>query len=236
MIVGTNSGAATDIYGHFIIKNIPPGKYKIRASFLAYHNYEDSLVIKSQDEVITLNIELKSYVVDLDSVSTPQLEAYHKKLEDENKIRPVMRVEIDSLTYSNYNLTAYLTMINTANDSFFIFKNYPCSTVIEPIISDSVGKILRRNASMPDCLGMKTCPDSNDLILLKPGERIHYPPTKLIFNNFRHYLTGKYLIKIKYEFKKPEKINLFWKRNPKVLVKGLRGSYISSNSITFINK
>jgi hypothetical protein len=179
---------------------------------------------------------LKSPLVDLDSVSTPQLEAYHRKLEESNKTKPVMIINIDSLTFSNEYLTTYLSMKNNSYDSIYIFKNYLCFNVIKPIITNEAGELINRNTMMMDCVGEKTCPDATDLILIKPGKTISYPITKLQFYNFKVIPKGKYSIKIKYDFQKPEEINTFYCRNTDILIMGLRGTYTSSNELTFNNE
>jgi hypothetical protein len=92
---------------------------------------------------------------------------------------------------------------------------------------------------MVDCMGEKTCPDTTDLILIKPGTKINYPVTKLMFYNFSNIPKGKYSVKIKYEFEKPEEINTFYCRGNstlKALISGLRGTYTSSNILTFIKQ
>jgi len=158
VIEGTNVGAATDINGFYIIENVPPGNYIISAYFIVYGSRRDSISIKKQNEIIELNIALKSPVVDLISVSTPQLEMYHERLQEANKTRAVMKVTIDSLVYSNAHLSAYLSMTNQSNDSFYIFKNYPCFEVIKPIITDGKNKLIRQNAKVIDCVGEKNLP------------------------------------------------------------------------------
>jgi hypothetical protein len=239
VLIGNSNHATTDINGSYIIKDLSPGKYIISTSYIVYKSHRDTINIKGQDEVIELNIMLKPLIVDLDSVSTPQLEAYHEKLREINKIKPVMLIEIDSLTYSDNCLSVYLTMINNTADSIYIFKNYPCFNVIQPIVTDSTNKLIRRNMIMVDCLGEKTCPDTTDLILIKPGAKIKYPVTKLMYYNFSNIPKGKYSIKIRYEFKKPEEINTFYcygKSTLKSLITGLRGAYDSSNILTFFNQ
>ncbi len=237
-VIGTKIGAATNLKGFYIIKNLSPGKYIIKTSYIVNKSHTDTVNIIKQDEVIELNIRLKSLMVNLASVSTPALETYHNKLEQLNKIKPVMSINIDSMTYSNDFLTAYFSMTNNIDDSFYIFKNYPCYSVIKPVITDNNGKLLKQNMALMDCMGEKTCPDSRDLILLKPGETIRYPVTKLGFYDFSLFPKGKYIIKIKYEFKKPEEINTLFcgGHSIQVLITGLRGTYISSNSFEFINQ
>jgi len=238
-IVGTKLGAATNNKGYFIIQDLTPGHYTIRTSYIGYNTRNDRVIIKSSDELVKLNIILKVPFIDLDIMSTPKIEAYHKILQRLNKINPVMLIHIDSLTSANNILTAFLSIKNNAVDSFYVFKNYPCFQVIKPIVKDSTGKLIKPNMFMPDCLGEKTCPDLNDLLLIKPGKKIQYI-AKMIFYNFSRLAKGKYSIAIKYEFKNLKKFNTYWcwgnKSAIQALVTGLRGSYVSSNSLEFINQ
>jgi len=238
IIIGTYTGAVTNVKGYYIIKDLSPGKYKLRSSYIGFKTRIDSVTIVDSNQIIKLNIKLKVPYVDLNTMSTPKIEAYHKKLHEINKIKPVLLIDIDSLTYSKKFLTAHLSMKNNVDDSIYVFKNYPCFQVIFPIIKDSTGKLIRQNMGMYDCLGEKECPDLKDLILIKPGEKINYP-VKIMFYDFGKMPKGKYSIEIKYEFNNIEKFNTFFcgrKFNPIALVTGLRGSYVSSNSIEFNNK
>ena len=237
LVVHTSLGAATDVNGYYIIKGLVPGKYIVQASYLGYKKQFDTVKIESKDETVELNIKLKDPVVPLESVSSPENEAYHKRLQEINKTRQVLHINIDSLKSSGGFLTAYLSMTNNAEDSFYVFKNYSCFNVIKPVITDSTGKLINRNMVMFDCIGMKICPDTIDMILIKPGQTIKYPVTRLAFYSFKVLPAGKYLIKIKYQFNKPEKINTYWCRGSsviKALIRGLRGTYISSNEKIYI--
>jgi hypothetical protein len=238
-ILNTNIGAGTNNEGYYIIKDLFPGKYIIRTSYIVYSSHTDSINITGYDERVRLNIRLKSPIVDLDSVSNPELEAYHEKLHEMSEDKPIININIDSLRYSNGYLTAYISMTNVIGETIFVFKNYSCFNVLKPIVIDSTGKTIKRNMIMIDCVGEKTCPDPTDLIQIKPGATIKYPITKLEFYNFTKIPKGKYTVKIKYEFKKPEEINTFYCRGNsviKTLIKGLRGTYVSSNELTFINR
>ena len=66
LIVGTNLGAATDIDGNYVILNVPPGKYNIKAQYIGY---QPVLV-----EGITVNIDLTTSVDFELSVSTVELQ------------------------------------------------------------------------------------------------------------------------------------------------------------------
>ncbi|AUC77133.1 TonB-dependent receptor [Olleya sp. Bg11-27] len=68
IIIGTTPiiGATTDVDGHFIIKNIPVGRYSLKASFLGYESIiKPEIMVTSAKEVI-LNISLQenAYVLD----------------------------------------------------------------------------------------------------------------------------------------------------------------------------
>ncbi len=123
-VIGTHIGAGTNLNGIYILKDLSPGKYIIKTSFIIYKPHIDSINIINQDEVIQLNVKLRPPIVDLDSVSTPALGTYHEKLEQLNKIKPVMSISIDSMAYSNDFLTAYFSMTNNVDDSFYIFKSF----------------------------------------------------------------------------------------------------------------
>ena len=63
MVVGTNNGAATDINGNYIIRNIEPGKREIRVSYVGYTTKTIEVNIKSK-RVTELNIVLEITAVE----------------------------------------------------------------------------------------------------------------------------------------------------------------------------
>ncbi len=237
IVMNTNKCAATDVKGFYIIKDLPIGKYVLRTRYIAYIDRFDSIEIKSQDEVLKFNIRLRTDVIYLDSVTTPEIEAYHKKLQEINKIKPVLSIETDSLKYLDFSLRAFLSMTNNAKDSIYVFRNYDCFTVIKPTMKDSTGKLIRETSFDIDCMGEKTCPNSRDLILIGAGKTIKYS-TILSHYDFRRIPKGRYSVKIGYEFKLPNEFlrALCSVSSAKVFLKGLRGTYISSNEVTFENK
>ncbi len=238
VVLGKEIGCATDVHGFYEIKNLPPGKYIIRASFVVYGHIDNNVEIKDKDEVVELNIKLKSPTVDLDSVTTSEIEAYHKRLEEQNNISQILSIKFDSIEVTKSLPKAYFSVTNNAKDSFYIFKNYLCFQVITLLLENAKGDWIKQRLGVMDCVGEKTCPDETDLILLRPGETIKYPPTEVGLYNMSKRPKGKYTLAIEYEFKKPKTINTFYcgtKSNIKTLITGLRGTYIS-NAITFENK
>ena len=65
LIQGLNIGAAADIDGNYIIMNVPPGKYNIKASSIGYQNYIYQEVNVSSDLTTILNFELASKDIEL---------------------------------------------------------------------------------------------------------------------------------------------------------------------------
>jgi hypothetical protein len=68
VIVGTNYGAVTDVEGNFIILNVPPGTYSLRASFIGYQNTVLSNIKVSEDLSSEANFRLISSEVQLTEV------------------------------------------------------------------------------------------------------------------------------------------------------------------------
>lgn len=60
-------GAVTDSEGVYLIENIPPGTYTLRASFVGYDAFETEVTVEP-DQRITQNIELSPGAVGLDEV------------------------------------------------------------------------------------------------------------------------------------------------------------------------
>jgi TonB-dependent receptor len=68
-IDGTTLGTTSDFNGHFIIQNLKPGKYKIKASYISYNPFfvEDVTVIEGK--TINLSISLSENTVALEGVT-----------------------------------------------------------------------------------------------------------------------------------------------------------------------
>lgn len=64
---GRLKGAATSVDGVYVIPNVTPGSYAVRATFIGFQTFADSLVL-APGEVHTLNIELVPGSEELDEV------------------------------------------------------------------------------------------------------------------------------------------------------------------------
>ncbi len=68
IVEGTNMGAATNQNGEFIIINVPPGSYSLRAHFIGYRSVTMKNILVSVDLTTTANFELPSEALELSSV------------------------------------------------------------------------------------------------------------------------------------------------------------------------
>ena len=65
---GTSYGAATDEFGEYVIINIPPGNYTVKASYIGYASYKITNVRVSLDRTTTQNFELSEAVIEGEEV------------------------------------------------------------------------------------------------------------------------------------------------------------------------
>ncbi len=68
IIVGTSMGAAADAQGNYVILNIPPGTYSVRAQYVGYQPVVVENVSVSIDLTTTVNISMSETAVSLNAV------------------------------------------------------------------------------------------------------------------------------------------------------------------------
>ncbi|RMF06809.1 MAG: TonB-dependent receptor [Candidatus Neomarinimicrobiota bacterium] len=68
LLVGTDMGAATDTQGRFVILNVPPGVYTVKASIIGYHDVLVKGVEIRIDQTTTLDLELSLTTLELEAV------------------------------------------------------------------------------------------------------------------------------------------------------------------------
>ena len=68
VVVGTSYGASTDIDGRFVILNLPPGPYDLRASFIGYQEQTTTELRVNADLTTEANFQLRVSEVELASV------------------------------------------------------------------------------------------------------------------------------------------------------------------------
>lgn len=69
LIVGTSMGAATDINGGYLMLNVPPGVYTLRASFVGYSTVTIENIRVSADLTTDTNFKLPSQALDAGDVT-----------------------------------------------------------------------------------------------------------------------------------------------------------------------
>lgn len=69
IIEGTTLGAATNAQGGYIILNVPPGDYTVRASFIGYEPVQVSSVQVSVGLTTELNFDLPAETIEVESIS-----------------------------------------------------------------------------------------------------------------------------------------------------------------------
>jgi len=67
-VVGTSLGTVADLDGHYVILNIPPGRYSVRAQFVGYQPVVEENVSVSIDLTSTLDFSLNESAVELQAV------------------------------------------------------------------------------------------------------------------------------------------------------------------------
>ena len=64
----TNFGAATDIDGNYVILNIPPGKYNLKAQYIGYQAVVVENISVSIDLTTTIDFKLTESAVELEEI------------------------------------------------------------------------------------------------------------------------------------------------------------------------
>ncbi|MEK9138496.1 MAG: TonB-dependent receptor, partial [Bacteroidota bacterium] len=69
VVVGTSAGAATNVEGYFVILNLPPGRYTLRASLLGYATATISNVVVEIDQTTNIPINISEEVMQGEEVT-----------------------------------------------------------------------------------------------------------------------------------------------------------------------
>ncbi len=79
ILMGTNFGAASDLDGNYVMLNLPPGKYTVRAQSIGYQPMEYENVSISIDLTTNLDFELKATAVELEAIVVESRQDFVKK-------------------------------------------------------------------------------------------------------------------------------------------------------------
>jgi hypothetical protein len=92
-VPGTTIGATSDDKGYYVIKNIAPGKYHVKASFIGYESSSNPDVIVIGQRNATISFNLKASSVEMDVV-TIQSDYFAKPTENIVSMRTLSPEEI----------------------------------------------------------------------------------------------------------------------------------------------
>ena len=108
-IEGTNLGAATNVQGGFIILNIPPGMYSVRASFIGYETVTISNVRISVDLTTEVSFEMPTETIEVESISiTAERPLVNKNSTNETHIMTADDIQ-------NMPVRSYAGVVSTAS-------------------------------------------------------------------------------------------------------------------------
>ncbi|MHB8578890.1 MAG: TonB-dependent receptor [Ignavibacteriaceae bacterium] len=105
MLVGTSMGAASDMNGKYLIQNVLPGTYKIRATYIGYRSQTMDITIKDGDQ-LKLNFKLEPVAVEGQTVvitaqASGQTQAINQQLSSDQIINVVSAAKIQELPDAN---------------------------------------------------------------------------------------------------------------------------------------
>ena len=105
VLVGTSFGAATDVNGMYIIRNIPPGTYTMRVSYIGYKNVEQPIELKEGDNLVK-DVKLEAVAVQGEVVTVTaqargQKEAINEQLASQQIVNVVSSARIQELPDAN---------------------------------------------------------------------------------------------------------------------------------------
>jgi TonB-dependent receptor len=93
LIEGTSLGCSTDLDGNFLIQAIPPGTYKVKASYIGYTSVVKSKVRVISGQTTTINFELVSVGVTTDAVTvTAQAQGQNQAINQQLASDAIMNV------------------------------------------------------------------------------------------------------------------------------------------------
>jgi hypothetical protein len=241
-VVGSKLGAFTDRSGQYAINGVPTGKYFVKFSALTFVSQTETVDVVDSNQIITCDVDLPVPLLE----TSLQIEDYQRKLAEENSTRPILTIQLDYMSFRDGFVTVHPSMRNCSKDlPFTVLRIVECLNPIEAIVKDSAGKIVRPNLVRIDCLGEKIYPDWYDQISIPEDRTIDYVPVILNNYDFRRLPEGRYSIALKYNHQVPHQLCCFsfepdyrekYKVTIDVLLRTLRGEYVSTNTLTFVNK
>jgi len=242
VIEGTNSGASTDESGHYVINDVPRGRYNLRAGFFGYCVQTKRIRIFLNRSTITENFELTHPaipVVESDSVKAYQDEIYRS--------RNPISIIIDTLMLKNHRVELKVSLRNMLqHHDLNILRSVKCFPIFRVVIHDSAGNPVPRPGNLGCDDGLNPLPKSSDLFIIKARQTVQYPDPVASDHVLDWMEPGRYTVRVEYQYKLLKTLgpayvgglNCDGSRNDyhdeiDVLTWILRGHYVSTNNVFF---
>ena len=91
VLIGTDTGTASDIHGHFVIPNVQPGEYTLKAMMIGYESIEKRVIINNQNERV--NFQLKTEALESSTVTVSA-----------NRMRFEKKIDISRVNLTNRDI------------------------------------------------------------------------------------------------------------------------------------
>ena len=238
VIEGTNSGASTDESGHYVINDVPRGRYNLRAGFFGYCVQTKRIRIFLNRSTITENFELTHPaipVVESDSVKAYQDNIY--------RYRNPISINIDTLMLGNHHVELKVSIRNQTQYDLYMLHSVKCFHLFRVIIHDHEGNPVPRPINMGCDVLPLPLPRAADLFRIKAGETVPYPAPITSDHLLNWMGAGRYTIRVEYAYKLMKAVGPVYigcrttpddiREKMDVLTKILRGHYISTNNVFF---
>ncbi len=105
MLTGTSLGNSSDIHGRFAIRNVPPGSYTIRATYVGYSTYSAAILV-AEGETVTHEFKLDAVTIEGQTVvvtaqALGQNQAINQQLASAQIVNVVSSARIQELPDAN---------------------------------------------------------------------------------------------------------------------------------------
>ncbi len=105
LIVGTSMGASTDLNGNFVIRNVPPGSYELRTTYIGYKARETTVeVVKGRNTKVELKLQavgIQGKEVVVTAQANGQNQAINQQLSSNQIVNVVSAARIQELPDAN---------------------------------------------------------------------------------------------------------------------------------------
>ena len=147
LVVGTTTGAQTDLDGVYSIKGISPGKYQLKISYISYQTVVVNDVVVESGKVTTVNIQLEPVTTELNEVvvSAEALKSTEAA---------ILNIQKNSLSIVD-GVSAELIKKNNSSDGTDILKRMTGVTISEGKyafirgVSDRYNSTMLNGANLP---------------------------------------------------------------------------------------